>query len=424
MWRFLLEIASIIFVPWLISRVISFIKSRRSPPPPPASVSAVDAAAAKEDHHHGHDHNHDIAVDHTKVNGSRGSKWINRIMCLVYLSSASYFAYNAMRVYPDDFFYLIKTDYDAPNFLVRNNFRDYVATRRAVDDLFERPNPTVRLPPGGRKLFQRHQRQQQYQDDYYGSEGGSSSNSDDELYSEYDYYFAVFELMKVKVNRQVYATFGDRAYTECDWCQEYMDYYYYSIGPVLLPYAIACLLLTAVPGVGNAFVGWTSYLIMSVAISDELSRLPKDYLKDAGIVIPLVPFDRAFFVARNLMFACILVILFLHRATGMASAGGNDAGGDAKAVVMKEAMDILKRIQTIGLQSEAVMEDKELYEKFVTYHRKRTGSILNGSQVAAAGDNGCSSSSGGEQLMQKESIQNVAKETSVAYQRSSKTEKI
>ena len=327
MFDILYNLFLVLFVPWSIGKFFSFFTARTK--------------TKKEEDSDG------------KI--SRPSS-IPKAITVSWLLIAAFFAYRAVMMKPTDFFSLLNVRYDAPNFLIRNQFRDYAAVQRAMDDQFEVPSADIVLPRSSKRIL-----------------GPNEDELADHKYSRYDYLFALFDLMKVGENRQLYLTFGELAFSTCDWCQDTWDFFAYGYPSVLIEYSlltIAMLWATSFKPLKRHTV-WMLGVIGTVFWIDVvLVLVPYDTISEVIPEIKFLPLNQYMFIARNALASFIFLSLWLGRNSSWLPLQ------DRLYAVFERDDVFQRRIDAAQMQMISILESEELLNEFAQHHREKTVNMI------------------------------------------------
>lgn len=144
---------------------------------------------------------------------------------------------------PVSFFDEIGCDIDAPNFVLRNKFREFV-------EIQETQSPDFTLI--------RH-----------GLVSPRKDANETEFVSSLDYYTDLYESLKISEDRAMYLTFGPTIFSECKWCSSQYDYLIYNLPNLIFPFACALFALGIATSSPRRLY-WRLYILFGLSTSLSL----------------------------------------------------------------------------------------------------------------------------------------------------------
>jgi hypothetical protein len=241
--------------------------------------------------------------------------------------------------------------YDAPNYLLRNRFRLFLATTD-LSSISEPPRPIRVLPRG----------------DPADINPSDSADAAAEIPVEH-WWSALFEQLKIGSHRHNYLHYGHQSFVECYWCSRPIDYAIYSAPTVILPYLISFLLLGLAGRLPQKRF-WGLILVWSLAgmlMSDLfLLTIPREYMVELFETdIASTSFWMLMHTARHAVIAIMCLLVWLIDRWPPVSQQ------ERLVEYLKNEEEFIGQMKALQLQRMAVMDDEALLRQFVSYHTKR-----------------------------------------------------
>jgi hypothetical protein len=240
---------------------------------------------------------------------------------------------------PADFFSLIDAPCTDPNFLVRNRFRAYADQQRRTDPQFDEPQAGLRWP---------RWRQGDPEGDV----------------SQFEFYSALFELLKSTSNRHVYLMYGQDALAQCSWCVDEYDYMLYAIPSVLMQYFIAMIVVGSVTSTSKKSIlrMWLVWMMMSLLSTEIMMYLiPAEYFPEV-FGVKYLPIFQYCHIARHACISLVMVMAFFWN---------RERAVDRERVEMMEIMKSVEEdvvlMKMNRLQKMVIFEDEDLTRQYVTH---------------------------------------------------------
>ena len=325
MWDMLYNLGMMIAIPWLIRTVLAYVRSTKN--------------------------SHSTATSSSKRFRLPKAEW-HHPTSLLLLSLLFYYGLQALVVRsPPNFFREIQVEYNAPSFKIRNAFRDYANARSLRDPTFDHVVEGL-VPP---RSFVKS------------SGGGDSTKNEDEFVSPRGWMSALFELLKVQENRHVYLTFGEDAYTQCNWCREQYDFLIYNSFPSLMPYVWFTLFvfLATMTNTRRHWRIWSYSFACCLALLEyTLYVLPREYVAE------LLPTSYWFLHGelkqlRYLGFSLWMLLVFTWQRNEPSLMQRMER-------VMQSEEAILSQMKALQVQQMAMMDNEDLARQFVHFNQQRS----------------------------------------------------
>jgi hypothetical protein len=274
---------------------------------------------------------------------------MDRFVSVCILCLMAFYAFRAYVPLQPNFFQVVNAPYDAQNWYIRNQFRDYADQRREWDPTFEAPRPGL-IPA---KLASAP-----------GPEGLPSSGA--EQLSEYHRMHALYELLKTSSNRFTYLTFGEDAFLYCTWCKDTYDYFLYIMPSILEAYCVMVLCVGLIT-LNKRRAFWRSWAVGFLVVASSLDLtiflIPEEHLFEVighkNVCVSSYA-DRS----RNAVFAALLLVMWLIDSKNTRS----ELDMVKTAVSHTEAM--FSNFQATKIQKAVIVDDPELFKQSVEYQKK------------------------------------------------------
>lgn len=358
------QLALIFGVPWAIGKVIQLINKSRS-----TDTRVTSSSDGGRFSDHSIRAMKAYLLKNVKISPiSAISKFTISIFLLGLLA---WHLYALMYQRPVNFMDDIDVSYDAPNYQLRNAFRDYAEIRRDEDMMRDEDSIVVdydEVMEHSKCLFPRMTSSSQ-------STSTSDTNASSTEYSQYDWHNALYESLKIGANRHSYLMFGEYSFRNCSWCREDSDLFIFNLPYVLKSY----LLLALVIGIAcivpeKQFVRhYLAYLVASVCMSSVmLLAIPDTYIPEV-FQVKYVPMFM--FVSHQIYHGvAILTISILSIAGTFQKSASTVQVTDADRlafITQAVGLDVVDKLKMLHLYHSAVMGDVELAQKWFKHELQR-----------------------------------------------------
>ena len=278
-----------------------------------------------------------------------GTSWTHPTSLL--LLSATLVSFLAAWLWaPSNLFDTLQLPYNAPNYQLRNAFRDYTSDRLVHDPTFNQPSPAFKSI---RRLRKR-----------------KDQGDDDGPLSEYEWQTELFELLKSTENRHIYLTFGESVFVDCAWCKQEYDFAVYASPSLLLQYTLMFLVV----GLGTRPKGkrhlrmYAIIFLTSLGLFDvSMICVPQEYMQMLMAELPDVPqnFHTLLYQFRWVCFGLVSLVLALLERRSLTET-------DRLKALLNMQERQLARTKALQLQHMAVQDDEVLAKHVLAFHQEKS----------------------------------------------------
>jgi len=249
----------------------------------------------------------------------------------------TYYHAKALTEPPQDLLFNLEISPTTPTYKLRNSFREFMASN------------------------------------FHGWKEGGGNNYPDEIAEEVLLYEELYVALKLKSKRQIYQSYGQDAFLNCDWCMERSDYFIYILPDLLGSYAwfFTVIGISTIVWHKSTYRMYSSIFISLVACMDAyIIALAEDSSSESkdknGPDLP--PFLMAF-TLRNGAFAILCLLLWFNDRKDEWSDAEVTSNFGLKLVLANA------RLKSARLARDTVLSDAQLKRRYVEFHSKNQEEI-------------------------------------------------